>query len=149
MLRSCHKSCRPVAPQAAKLFFRHQAQHACKPNMGPKRKLRLLLRALINPGLLTQILNSIGALQYSRTTIVNAKITFGAALISDTKTLPSISLLAGYSWQARSLRFVNPVMLLDYPRIKKLQRLTSMRTVMDSGGYLYMTIPTINWHEPP
>ena len=39
MLRSRHVSCRPVSPQATKLSFRLQAQHACRPKWAQRENL--------------------------------------------------------------------------------------------------------------
>ena len=48
---------------------------------------------------------------------------------------------AGYNFAARSLRFINSVTLSDHPYVQNVTNAsTSMRAVMDGGGYLCIMI---------
>ena len=115
-------------------------------NKGPKRKLRVLSRAHINPKPLTWILNSIRAWQIPRGFSQGAKTTSEAIPPSDTKTLRSLLLLL---WL--QLGEMTPVIygfdhaVRSSPCSKYYNAPTSMWAIMDSGEYLYMTIHVIKW----
>ena len=120
-----------------------QAQHACKSNMGPKRKPRVLPRAHITLTPLTRNLNSIRAVQYSGDSSHQCKANSGITPASDTKTLRSLPLLRWWQLDGTILpiRGSSHTARLS-PRSKRYNAPASMQ-VMNNYGYMCMTITTI------